>query len=73
MLVINKHETLIEVQCYKCKTIMMAHPMSNMNSDYFTKCDLHCKHEYELTQTQGQPMHFEFVCKTCGKYKNGED
>lgn len=41
MIVINKPDDLLDVQCYKCKRIMKAHPMSNMNSDYFTNCELH--------------------------------
>ncbi len=48
MLIINKPKNSEEVQCFKCKNILIAHPMSNMNSDYFTNCDLHkesCVHE----------------------------
>lgn len=41
MLIINKPDDLHDVQCYKCKRIMKAHPMANMNSDYFTNCELH--------------------------------
>lgn len=50
MIIINAPKDLIEVQCYTCKIIMKAHPMSNMNSDYFTNCQSHrkqCKHEDE--------------------------
>lgn len=42
MIVINKPDnTLIEVQCYKCKTIIKLHPMQNMNGDYVNDCNLH--------------------------------
>ena len=45
MIVINKPGEFQDVQCYKCKTIMKVHPMNNMNSDYFTNCELHMKAE----------------------------
>jgi len=43
MIIINKPPELIEVMCYKCKTIFKVHPMSNANSDYSTDCELHRK------------------------------
>jgi len=67
MLVINAPDD-IEVQCYRCKTIMKAYPMSNMKSDYFTKCEIHrkeCKHEPKNTGWE----QFEYqTCRLCGEH-----
>lgn len=41
MIEINKPVELIKVQCYRCKTIMHVHPKSNLNRDYFSRCELH--------------------------------
>ena len=48
MIIINKPDEFLDVQCYRCNTIMKIHPMTNMNSDYFSECKLHkkeCSHE----------------------------
>lgn len=50
MFVINKPDNLEEVQCYKCKTIMKTHPMSNLYSDYFAKCEIHNKENQNKTE-----------------------
>ena len=33
MVIINKPEDLIDVQCYQCGLIMRVHPMTNMHSE----------------------------------------
>ncbi len=67
MLIINKPEELIEVQCHRCKRIMKAHPMANIMSDYYTICELHnCKHESDdMIYTSHPPKN---KCKKCGEF-----
>lgn len=63
MLMINIPTELIEVQCYKCKTIMNAHSMSNINSDYYRKCELHnsqCSETYIKSIKD-----YEYPCNQC--------
>jgi hypothetical protein len=79
MIVINKPEELIDVQCYRCKATMKASPFSNMNSDYFTDCQLHkplpivqssgtnldCKHDSDsMIYCSSLPP--QLKCKKCG-------
>jgi hypothetical protein len=75
MMVINKPDKLTQVQCYKCKTIMNAHPMSNINSPYFTECDIHiennCSHEsdgerYAMCDKKGVLNTVVNKCAKCG-------
>ncbi len=70
MMIINKPkeettiEKLIECKCYKCGTVLYAHPMQDSNSPYLVDCELHkCKHEpYEYQKdTCAVP-----ACKKCG-------
>ena len=41
MKIINKPEEPYDVQCYKCKTILKAHPLLDLNSPFFTDCSMH--------------------------------
>lgn len=56
MLIINKPLDKLEdfqledVQCYKCKVVMKAHPMSNINSEYFINCELHRNEELRVIE-----------------------
>lgn len=46
MIIINKPKNeLIECKCYKCGTVLYAHPAQNSNSPYLTDCKLHNKNE----------------------------
>lgn len=81
MLIINKPMELLEVQCYKCKSILMIHPMSNMNTPWVTDCDKHspgiirnqseldinkCQHEHDgLIYTSNPPQN---KCVKCGEF-----
>jgi len=80
MIIINKPEELIEVQCYKCKSIIKTHPAANLNSLFFTNCGLHkqevldgysaaicdCKHESDgMIYTSHPPQN---KCKICGMF-----
>lgn len=53
MMIINKPEEIKELQCFKCKSILLAHSYSNINSDYFTNCELHRKTNYEHELIRG--------------------
>ena len=79
MLTINKPNELEQVQCYKCKAVMHAHPMTNINSEYFTNCDLHkCQHESDgmlyctsPRGSQGDKWNSDAEqskCKKCGEH-----
>lgn len=68
MMVINKPDDLIEVQCYKCKTIIKTHPMSNMHSDYFKDCQTHIKEcPHEAQSTGGEQFEYQ-TCRLCGEH-----
>jgi hypothetical protein len=44
MMIINKSSDDYlweEVKCYKCNTIFNVHPMTNMNSERITNCNIH--------------------------------
>ena len=56
MIIINKPEESQEVQCYKCKRIMKAHSVSNMNSDYFTNCESHMTAEVIINDQQSEEL-----------------
>jgi hypothetical protein len=49
MIIINKPDEAIDVQCYRCGLIMRVSLMANMNSEYFTDCNIHRKSVEELT------------------------
>jgi hypothetical protein len=79
MIIINKPEELLDVQCYRCKVIMKAHPMTNMNSEYFTNWEMHhpqplqtkdvCIHEsdYAISQDCLHPI-VSLDCRKCGEF-----
>ncbi len=83
MIIINKPEQLLEVQCYKCKSIFSVHPMVSMNAPCITDCSRHkshvtpCQHEsdgenYDTTPTfppDGKPIvRVQFKCIKCGEF-----
>lgn len=79
MITINSPDDLQDVQCHKCKRIMKAHPMSNMNSDYFTNCELHMTAEviidapYHSTAESiknGNKRTADFAKKFCEQYSD---
>ena len=68
MIIINKPEELMEVQCYLCKTIMKVHPMSNMNADWVRNCELHkpkCNHPDKAKQYAFGYGWEKRMCKHC--------
>ncbi len=41
MIIVNKPDSLIDIQCYRCKAIIPVHPMTNLNSPWITNCGMH--------------------------------
>jgi hypothetical protein len=81
MIIVNKPQQLIDVQCYKCKAIFQVYPLTNMNADWITNCDKHrpdiqmnhsqddvnrCQHEHDgMIYTSNPPQN---KCIKCGEF-----
>jgi hypothetical protein len=69
MIILNKPEQLIQVQCYRCKSIMDVHPMTNMNAPWITDCNKHKKVSDKYKQDNCRHGIYE---NSCEHYTNGE-